>query len=353
MANKESRKIKCLGTCEKELTLGNSNFFKSNNPEFAKYDGFSPICKSCSRAMIYNKDNTINLNDFKKVLKYLNKPFIRAIFDELLVSGFTLGDYTSRLNFGAYRSMTYEDSDNLEQEVIDEPLIDNTKSKMSSVQPTSEDKKNEQDVIKILGYDPFFTDSEDDRRLMFNSLIDFLDEETQQDNFKCLTVIEIVKLFSQAEKINYAINVIMKDHKSIKDNPGTIKALMDTKKGLLQSALALAKDNGISVNHNNNKSKGGNTLNGIVKKLEEIGLQEAKLNLFSLETCEAMKQIADISHKSILDQLVLDENDYTEMIATQKDMIKKADEKIVRLEEENRLLKIQLKQYENLAKEVE
>lgn len=112
MAKKEAnRKIKCLGNCQRELVLTNSNFFKSNNPEFKKYDGFSPVCKQCSRAMIFNSDNTVNIDSFKKVLQYLNKPFIRSIFEELLINGFTLGDYTSRLNFGEYRHMAYENSD--------------------------------------------------------------------------------------------------------------------------------------------------------------------------------------------------------------------------------------------------
>jgi hypothetical protein len=133
--SKVTRKIKCLGSCERELTLSTSNFFKSNNPEFQKYDGFSPVCKSCSRAMIFNSDNTVNIDEFKKVLQYLNKPFIRSVFEELLISGFTLGDYTSRLNFGAYRNMTYANSDD-----------DNKKS------IKSENKKNEdieEDSIEI------------------------------------------------------------------------------------------------------------------------------------------------------------------------------------------------------------
>jgi hypothetical protein len=110
----------------------------------------------------------------------------------------------------------------------------------------------------------------------------------------------------------------------------------------------MAKDNGISVNHNNNKSKGGNTLNGIVKKLNEIGLSSAEINLFDLETCDAMKQIADFSNRSILDQLMFDENDYTDMISQQRDLIKKLDDVLITLRENNRLLKIKL----NMSEEI-
>jgi hypothetical protein len=110
--------------------------------------------------------------------------------------------------------------------------------------------------------------------------------------------------------------------------------------------LALAKDNGISVNNNNDKSKGGNTLSGINKKLNEIGLDSAELNLFDIETSEAMRQIADISNKSILSQLVLDENDYTNMLARQREEIEKLDKRCMKSEEDLRLLRIKLKEYE-------
>ena len=46
----------------------------------------------------------------------------------------------------------------------------------------------------------------------------------------------------------------------------------------------LAKDNGISVNHNNNKSKGANTLSGKSKELKRIGLRSAEINAFDIGT---------------------------------------------------------------------
>jgi hypothetical protein len=356
-----NKKHKCLGKCGKTLTLNSNNFFRTNNPEYDYLDGFTPYCKGCLREMIFDDvTKLVDINKFREVLKMLDKPFVRKVFDDLMMKGnFTLGDYTKQLNFsvGKGKQKTYADSDEFDEDEFQEKLNKiEAKDNIDEIQEnviviSNDDKKNEQDVIRILGYDPFITDGIEDRRLMFNSLIDFLDEETQADNFKCLTVIEIVKLFNQAERLNLTINKIMKDYKSITDNSGLIKSLTDTKKNLLASALALAKDNGISVNHNNSKSKGGNTLNGIIKKLDEIGLEAAQVNLFNLETCKAMEQIADVSNRSILNQLVLDENDYTAMIAQQKDMITKMDKKVVNLEVENRLLKIKLNDYENIQSE--
>ena len=108
---------------------------------------------------------------------------------------------------------------------------------------------------------------------------------------------------------------------------------------MLKSVLALAKDNGISVNHNNNKSKGAGTLSGIIKQLQEKGFEEAEVNLFDIETCKGMKQVADISNDSIYKQLQFDENDYTDMIMQQREMIRELETRNSSLEETNRVLR--------------
>ena len=48
-----------------------------------------------------------------------------------------------------------------------------------------------------------------------------------------------------------------------------------------------------------------------------------------------------MSNKSILEQLMFDENDYTEMIKEQRILIDDYKNKYQKLEEENRLLKIE------------
>ena len=58
-----------------------------------------------------------------------------------------------------------------------------------------------------------------------------------------------------------------------------------------------------------------------MKRLQDIGLEEAKINLYDIQTSQSMRQIADTSHQSIMSQLQLNESDYTDMIAQQKDMI--------------------------------
>ena len=64
-----------------------------------------------------------------------------------------------------------------------------------------------------------------------------------------------------------------------------------------------------------------------------------------------MKQVADISNKSIIQQLMLNENDYVDMIKDQKQLIQDLDDKSIKLEEDNRLLKLKLKGLESYLKD--
>ena len=119
---------------------------------------------------------------------------------------------------------------------------------------------------------------------------------------------------------------------------GEIKNYMDTKKKVADVISQLAEQSCISMKHNKNASKGENTFTGKIKKLKELNLREAELNAFDIGTCEGMRQVADISNASIIKQLHLDESDYTEMLAQQREMITKLQQQADTKTEEARIL---------------
>lgn len=63
-----------------------------------------------------------------------------------------------------------------------------------------------------------------------------------------------------------------------------------------------------------------------------------------------MQQIANISNKAIMDELTLDVNDYSDMVKEQREMIEEYDRKTKSLEEENRILRNQIIDFENKKK---
>ncbi|WP_440118441.1 hypothetical protein [Paenibacillus sp. QZ-Y1] len=342
------RERKVCRTCDNEHNK--SEFYASYN-KFDK-DGKLSICKTCLKKSIdYNDVNTV-----KDVLLNINRPFILSIWDSAKEEADTkrsqdyFGYYIKSIGMKDFKDLSWLDSDSNEsirkninaRSVIERELLSNdpTQEEQERLDFLKTSESSKKDIIKLIGHDPFIYERTDDKPLLYNRLVDFLDEGTLEDGFKLPTVIEIVKGFNQLDKLNNAIASMNTDIDALVKHPGQIKSLVETKDKLYKSILALAKDNGISVNHNNNKSKGAGTLSAIIKDLQEKGFEEASINLFDIETSDGMKQVADISNKSIMDQLLFDENDYSEMIVEQR-------ESLLRLQNENESLQEELRRFKN------
>lgn len=334
------------------------DFYTSNSSNYA--DKKYPVCKACLLKKINITENE-HPNDeqvlkrVQEVLLELNRPFMYLIWEKSIEES----EKTKKDVFGmymknialSYKKATWKDSEfnsvGKTEEVGKKQAIPDKVEVVEA--PPEEDNQNKNDVLRMLGYNPFEFEPKEDQRHLFNKLVDFLDEGTLEDSFKLPAVIEIVKSFNQLDKINNAISRIMSDVDSFSQNVGSVNSLVGAKDKMLKSVLALAKDNGISVNHNNNKSKGAGTLSGIIKTLQEKGFEEAAVNLFDIETAQGMRQVADLSNQSIMNQLQFDENDYTSMIMEQRELLQKSEDKVISLEEENRKLKKELMSYKRVG----
>lgn len=341
--NQNILKKQCKSCLE---TLNVSNFYKSYNKYDA--DGKLNICKKCLKDSIdYNDISTV-----KEVLMQINRPFIHSLWlsseeEAKAKNKDQFGLYMKTLGLSKFKELLWKDSDenNISEHKKTEPeqiLEVNDSNNETKVESTAIETQNKLDVIRMVGYDPFEFENENDKRHLYNKLVDFLDEGTLEDGFKLPTVIEIVKTFNQLDKINNTISSLSSDPTSFLQNAGTVKSLIESKDKLYKSVLALAKDNGISVNHNNTKSKGTGTLSGIIKQLHEKGIRSAEINVYDIDTAEGMKQVADISNRSIFEQLMLNESDLYDMVKEQREMIQKLTQQNEQLEEENRLLKISM-----------
>ena len=77
----------------------------------------------------------------------------------------------------------------------------------------------------------------------------------------------------------------------------------------------------MSLKHNKNASKGENTWTGKIKKLKELNLREAEVNGFDINTCRGMQQVLEMSDASIMKQLALDESEWSDMVAEQRESL--------------------------------
>ena len=209
-------------------------------------------------------------------------------------------------------------------------------------------EKNRSDVIRLLGYDPFEKEQEEDKPLLYYQLIGYLDlGGDNEDMMRTSSAITIVRGFLQQAKLDDMIAKAMSSP-NVSNKSGEIKSYLDSKQKVSSTISQLAEQSCLSLKHNKNASKGENTFTGKIKKLKEINLRDAEVNAFDIGTAEGMRQVADISNASIMKQIALDENDYTEMLAKQREMIVKLQEKADINEEKARILlreNLDLKKY--------
>jgi hypothetical protein len=365
-------KLMCT-QCGKEKDLKRS-FFTTDSSIFAA-TGRYPVCKDCIKTELNISENIDLfsqefLTRFQNVLRKMDKPFIYNYFVSSVRQIQNSKNNVSMKNlFGIYYKNAFSmnrgngatwndsefeapsDSENKNNDIHNNIKKEYSIHKVEIIDKKDDesyqlDERNRKDVLRILGYDPFEGEQEDDKRYLYNRLVDSLNDDTLSDGFKLQSYIELAKGFNQVDKINRALAETMSNIADIATKGGGVKSLVDAKKTLLMSMMKLAQDNCISENYNKNKSKGAGTLSGILKELQNKKFNEAKVNLFDIETAKGIEQVAELSNKAILSQLKLDENDYNEMLSLQNQAYIKIQKENEKLIEENRVLREKISNFE-------
>ncbi len=332
------RKIKSGSYChECDEFKSKDKFYKSIKTK----SGLIPTCKSCLYKIGTGYDEkTKKTNETRETiitaLRKADLPFIEDLYEKCCeavtneVSGRKKETVFSQMivclqSLPQYSGMTFEESSFGEQNV-NETTVAIVNNFAKKKQQTSEDinemyAKNKRSALRMLGYDPFVYEEEEDKPLLYSKLVNYFDDSLKDDGFKLEAVIEIVQTFKDVKHINDTLAQYTKQLQSHPEMIATVKSLTQTKKDMLSSALALAKDNGISENNNNRKSKGAGTLTGIIKELEEMNLDGSEINTFDYETNMAIEDIMTRNHQNQLRQLNPDENDWEKEVIHQKGLL--------------------------------
>ena len=243
--------------------------------------------------------------------------------------------YMTKINsLPQYRGDTFRSGES----IAEDDILDNRELEKAEEKCTDEDKQNEKDVIRILGFDPFEDENAKDRRFLFNRMVNMLTDDILDDNIKLMAVISVIKSFNQIDNVDNAIAKLTKDTNSIGDKAGNMKTLVDVKKNLSKSALDMCNSNGLSEK----KTTGSGTLTAKMKEMHEIRLDEEKANLYDIRTSDGMRQVADMSNDSIINRLRLAENDYADIVADQRDMVRTAQTERDKAKEDLRLALVEL-----------
>jgi hypothetical protein len=319
-----------------------SEFYMSTDPRVLT--GITSMCKDCVRKIALNWDD--NRNEFglcnkqsvMRALEYIDKPFLETVWNGAYAdwnnenSGLkktTIWDsYIRIIQMVQYRGMRWRDGDLFQTYVEDAKQLaalemGNTEAAqvlLGSKEVDNECEKNRKDVIRLLGYDPFEGEKLEDQPLLYSQLIGYLDSggDGNDDIMRTSSAITIVRGFSQQAKIDDKIAKAMANSST---NTSELKTLLDAKKNLSATISQLVEQSCLSLKHNKNASKGENTWTGKIKKLKDIDLREAEVNGFDIGTCRGMQQVLEISDASIMKQLALDESEWSDMVAEQRQVI--------------------------------
>lgn len=313
-----------------------TKFYYDTNPVLGG-SSFSRICRECAKSIACRRDKNGEDHEPTKesvieALRLLDKPFLEIVWNasiqesENLVTGKTKSNvwsaYAKNIQMKNYVGLTFKDSDMFKEHIkYDDELTDEDRKADIPADVLETFEINKKTTLRFLGYDPFENEPVVEQPILYAKLVNYFDESVRDDGLKLEAVIEIVQTFKDVKTINDAIS---KYKAQLDGNPNiitTIKSLAETKQKMISSALALAKDNGISVNYNNSKSKGAGTLSGIIKELSEMNLEDAAINTFDAETNEAISSIMERNFQNQMAQINPDENDWEREVAHQAQLI--------------------------------
>lgn len=330
-------------------------FYNSSDPN--NKIGYVTVCRDCIERMVYqiNDDDPQKTRhnptpeSMKMALEYMDKPWLEKVYEASLneVTDSSVSNrksdvwnaYVKNVAMPQYNTMRWKDGDVYRTPMsllLSAPIDELPKNQ----EILEQFEQNKSDALKLLGYEPFVQELPSDQPFLYSQLIGYLDSSTDANNdmMRVSSIIEIVKSYSHMEKINDIIASLMRDTTNLDKNISTVKALEETKSKITGNIQRLAQESCISLKNSKNATKGEDTWTGKIKKLKEMNLREAEVNAFDIGTCEGMRQVADISAASILKQIKLDENDYTEMLANQRILIDKYKKEADKCDEKARVL---------------
>lgn len=335
--NPDDDKLYLCPYCMKEKKK--KEFYVCTDPRVLT--GITSMCKDCVKKIALAWDDNrqeYGLCTKKSVmdaLEYIDRPFLNNLWDssygewanqDAQLRRTTIWDaYIKNVSMQQYRGMRWRDGDIFTTYVEDAKQVaalesgnqEAAQTLINSQEVNNEFEKNRNDVIRLLGYDPFEGEKIEDQPLLYSQLIGYLDAggDGNDDMMRTSSAITIVRGFLQQAKLDDKLAKVMANSNA---NASEMKTLLDAKKNISATISQLAEQSCLSLKHNKNASKGENTWTGKIKKLKDLNLREAEVNGFDIGTCRGMQQVLELSDSSIMRQLNLDESEWSDMVAEQR-----------------------------------
>lgn len=316
--------------------------------------GVTRICKACFEELAQRPSNKTtdevdaNREALKYALEYVDQPFYERLYKSAVREASVVNNkngstdkpykaYKRTIAAPAYKGLRYRDG---EADVIDRNMAELADGNKEMTQDEYEEfQKNKADALRVVGYYPFEDEALTEQPQLYAEFSGYLDEQKDEYSpYWLSSVIQIIKNNVAIMRLKKFVADLSKNPEEMRSNLSAIKEAAEAQAKLTNNNLMLAKENCISIRNNKSASRGEDSWTGQMRKLRDLNLRDYDVNRFDIDTCKGMQQVADISMASILKELSFDENDYTEIIKTQREMVDKAHHEAAVYKERARLL---------------
>lgn len=320
--------------------------------EKAKEDGQVAMMWFCSALNIYY-DETIYLQAKQECSKKDSKKHIIDSYMSIMNQSATAKgkvfleskDIQEMIGSGGVNGNDRQDKDKKIINSKDGSVGDDTENGWSK-----QDLEAKRLVLKNVGYDPFYFEPEENRKILYKDLLGMLEAGMELDGLKVQAACQIVLAFSRIRELNERERRMMSGDGSVAE----LKNLADLKNKQLDTITKFSRDNGFGERYAIAKAKGENSFTGIMSKMNEMKYEDAILNMYDIETSKSIEQAANASFKAIFNQLSMSDAEYAKQCTEQLQRIQKLTREKDALQEENRKLKYEMtkRDLEEKAKEI-
>lgn len=201
-----------------------------------------------------------------------------------------------------------------------------------------ESKKDREQIIKIIGYDPFENNPIEDKPQLYRDLTGMLTDSMRKDIPRAKAAVEVVTGYNNIRKYQNRVNQLI--------NSGRIddetQKQLDNHLGMIAKIQASVSSTSEKNGFTNSRTLGSNgrgMLSDVMNTIDEHMYDPGITNYYDIATSDSIRQISDISFKSMLNQVKLTGQEYVEMLSEQNKIVRETREKMRSLKEALRIAK--------------
>lgn len=203
---------------------------------------------------------------------------------------------------------------------------------------SDESRKDRQQIINIIGYDPFDKNPLEDKPQLYRDLTGMLTDSMRKDIPRAKAAVEVVIGYNNIRKYQDRVNQLINSGQLDEATQKQLDKHLEMIARIQASVSTTSEKNGFT-NSRALGSSGRGMLSDVMNTIDEHMYDPGITNFYDIATSESIKQISDISIKSMLNQVKLTGQEYVEMLSEQNKIVHEAQIKMRALREALRIAK--------------